>query len=55
MEKKLKECNANELKANLKKVDHAGFDFMLYFIKCFAEKAAGNFKKIVRKLTAAFQ
>jgi hypothetical protein len=27
---------------------------MLYFVKCFAEKAAGNFKKIVKKLTAAF-
>jgi hypothetical protein len=35
VEKKLKECNQSELKANVKKVDHNGFDFLLFFVKNF--------------------
>jgi hypothetical protein len=52
VEKKLKECNVNELKANLKKIDHNGFDFLLYFVKCFADYAASNFRKTVKKHAA---
>lgn len=36
VEKKLKECNQSELKSNLKKIDHQGFDFLLFFVKSFS-------------------
>ena len=50
VEKKLKECNVGELKSNLKKIDHNGFDFLLYFLKCFTENALPNYKKNVKKM-----
>jgi hypothetical protein len=49
VERKLKECSQGELKANVKKVDHCGFDFLLYLVKNFTEKVVVNFKKALKK------
>lgn len=49
MERKLKECSQSELKSNIKKIDHNGFDFLLFFIKNFTENAVTAFKKMVKK------
>ncbi len=40
------------MKANLKKVDQNGFDFILFFVKNFTETAKKVFKKIVKKKAA---
>lgn len=55
VEKKLKECNQNELKSNIKKIDHNGFDFLLLFVKNFTENASYNFKKSVRRHQALLE
>lgn len=49
MESKLKEASINELRVNLKKIDQAGFDFLLYFVKNFTETIKFTFQKKVKK------
>jgi hypothetical protein len=53
VEKKLRECSTNELKTHLRKIDHNGFDFLLYFLKSFTESAQNTFRKNVVKKIAA--
>jgi hypothetical protein len=49
VESKLKEASINELRVNLKKIDQAGFDFLLYFVKNFTETIKFTFQKKVKK------
>lgn len=49
VEAKLKEATVNDLRINLKKIDQAGFDFLLYFVKNFTETVKATFNKWVKK------
>lgn len=49
MENKLREATVNDLRINLKKIDHAGFDFLLYFVKNFTETINKTFTKWLKK------
>lgn len=49
VEAKFKEATLNDLRINLKKVDQAGFDFLLYFVKNFTETIKNTFKKGIKK------
>ena len=37
------------MKINIKAIDHYGFDFLLFLVKSFAENAARNFRKAVKR------
>jgi hypothetical protein len=47
VQKKLKNASVNELRINLKKIDHNGLDALLYFVKTFVKTARTNFEKLV--------
>lgn len=50
---KLREASINDLRINLKKIDIAGFDFLLYFVKNFTESIKQTFQKWVQKYLKA--
>jgi len=55
VEKKLKECRQQDLKVNIKSIDHYGFDFLLFLVKSFAENASKNFRKAVKRHRIALE